>query len=144
MTAIATASTKNCTNRTISRVKRKKIATIPTMPRNSGPKSVCRYVTSPLLLSATGTAVASMCDAIVTPGVVSAAAGAAREGGWSWRRPLLRDGGPDPPDEPRLAVPDYRHGVRHVDPGRPDRRGGGRMPGLAASPVRGRARGLTG
>src|SRR5271156_3379719 len=46
----------NCTKRVTSRVKRKKIATIPTMPRNNGPNRPCRYVTRPCVLKATGAA----------------------------------------------------------------------------------------
>src|SRR5215469_988539 len=117
MTAMATASTKNCTNLIISRVKRKKIATIPTIPRNSGPKRVCRYVTSPELLSATGAAVASMCVAMVTPGVMSAAlgGGAWHARGISWHRPGLRGSRPDPSDQPGSPVPEHGEGVRHVD-----------------------------
>src|SRR5215831_4684492 len=117
MTAMATASTKNWTNLMISRVKRKKIATMPTIPRNSGPKRVCRYVTSPVLLSATGAVEASMCVAIVTPDVMSAVlgGGAWHARGTSWHRPGLRGSWPDPPDEPGSPVPDHGEGVRHVD-----------------------------
>ena len=39
---LAPASTMTCTNRVISLVKRKNRATIPTMPRNTGPKRPCR------------------------------------------------------------------------------------------------------
>src|SRR6516162_7699325 len=54
MTAIATASTTNCTKRMISRVNKKNRATMPTIPRNSGPKSPCRYDTRPFVLSDKG------------------------------------------------------------------------------------------
>src|SRR5215471_4636871 len=54
ITAIATASTTNCTKRMISRVNKKNRATMPTIPRNSGPKSPCRYDTRPFVLSARG------------------------------------------------------------------------------------------
>src|SRR6266516_5226784 len=40
----------------ISRVKRKKSATIPTIPRNSGPNRPCRYDTRPDVLSDWGAA----------------------------------------------------------------------------------------
>src|SRR5215475_7574622 len=71
MTAIATARTRNCTNLRISRVNKKKMATIPTIPRKSGPNKPCRYVTRPDVLSATGEATASKWDGIgSTPGVI--------------------------------------------------------------------------
>src|SRR6266702_2671417 len=115
MTAIATASTKNCTNRMISRVKRKKIATIPTIPRNSGPKRVCRYVTSPVLLSATGGAVASRCVDIITPGVGNGGGAPDRVGGLagSWRWPGPGGRCADRPDQPAGTVPDDSHRVAH-------------------------------
>src|SRR3974377_652818 len=56
---MATASTMNWTNRVISRVNRKKIATIPTKPRNNGPNRPCRYVTRFCVLRATGTIAAA-------------------------------------------------------------------------------------
>src|SRR5882757_5295159 len=68
MTAIATARTMNCTNRVISRVKRKKSATIPTIPRNSGPKRLCRYETRPcVLIAACGAAAARIDTDIILP-----------------------------------------------------------------------------
>jgi hypothetical protein len=76
-------------------VKRKKIATIPTMPRKSGPKRVCRYVASPVLLSATVGAVASRCVDITSPGVwetgVARRTGRAYGAGQSWMADALID-----------------------------------------------------
>src|SRR5215470_12104779 len=113
MTAMATASTKNCTNLIISRVKRKKIATIPTIPRNSGPKSVCRYVTSPELLSATGAAAVTRCVDIITPD--KGIGGCAPDRAGSWRRPGLDGRCADRPDQPAGAVPDDCHRVAHAE-----------------------------
>src|SRR5262249_9077755 len=75
MTAIATASTKNWTNLMISRVNRKKMATIPTIPRNSGPNSPCREVTRPVVLGATGDVVMIRWGIVLARGVMGA-------GGW--------------------------------------------------------------
>src|SRR5580658_8175217 len=65
---MATASTRNCTKRMISRVNRKKMATMPTIPRNSGPNRPCRYVTRPVVLSAKGDVEASSCCIVLLRG----------------------------------------------------------------------------
>src|SRR5215472_11861467 len=65
ITAIATARTTNWTNRMISRVNRKKSATIPTIPRNNGPKRPCKYETRPFVLSDSGAAAISEWNDIV-------------------------------------------------------------------------------
>jgi hypothetical protein len=48
----------------ISRVKRKKSATIPTIPRNNGPNRPCRYDTRPDVLSDRGAAAINACNDI--------------------------------------------------------------------------------
>jgi hypothetical protein len=49
----------------ISRVNRKKSATIPTIPRNNGPKRPCKYDTRPDVLSDRGAATISEWNDIV-------------------------------------------------------------------------------
>src|SRR5215831_7891631 len=111
MTAIATARTTNCTNLRISRVNKKKMAQIPTIPRKSGPNKPCRYVSRPDVLSATGEATASKWDGIVsTPGLsgirwgnlIQLSSNFSRLGYWLERRPYGLH-------VPAAALLDYLH-----------------------------------
>src|SRR5690242_12815195 len=74
----------------ISRVNRKMSATIPTIPRKSGPKRPCRYDTRPFVFSARGAAISEWNIGLLrTYGDCLATGEANRRGVGSWLPPGL-------------------------------------------------------
>src|SRR5215472_8147496 len=102
----------------ISRVNRKKSATIPTIPRKSGPKRPCRYDTRPFVLSARGAAVSEWNIGLLrTYGDYLAAGEATRRGAGSWLPPGLDRRG-DAAHVPSPVLPHNRERIGHLEPGR--------------------------
>src|SRR5215472_2871428 len=119
MTAIATARTTNWTNRMISRVNRKNSATIPTIPRKSGPKRPCRYDTRPLVLSARGAAISEWNIGLLRSegDFVLAADRANSRGAGSRLAPGLGRRG-DAAHVPGPVLPHNCERISHLEPGR--------------------------
>src|SRR5215472_3067055 len=118
ITAIATASTTNWTNRMISRVNRKKSATIPTIPRKSGPKRPCRYDTRPFVFNARGAAISEWNIGLLrSDGDCLASDEADYRGAGSWLAPGLGRRG-DAAHVPGPVLPHNGQRIGHLEPGR--------------------------
>src|SRR5215469_2778440 len=102
----------------ISRVNRKKSATIPTIPRKSGPKRPCRYDTRPFVFSARGAAISEWNIGLLrTDGDCLATGAANRRGAGSWLAPGLGRRG-DGAHVPGPVLPHDGQRIGHLEPGR--------------------------